>query len=146
MTRSAAVLACLAAVACGSPPGTGSPDLSREPPAIRAVLGAPFTLRMGESADVDGQLRLTALAITEDSRCPLDVVCVWAGDAAVAIHLEGRPAAGLTDTLHTLPDRKTSAGYASLLVVLTALDPLPSAGTKTVDYRATFRVDTAPPR
>ena len=101
---------------------------------------------MGESADVDGQLRLTALAITEDSRCPLDVVCIWAGDAAVAIHLEGRSVAGLTDTLHTLPDRKTSAGYASLLVVLTALDPLSAAGTKAVDYRATFRVDTAPPR
>lgn len=146
MIRSVLVFASLAAVACGSPPGTGSPDLSREPPAIRAVLGAPFTLRMGESADVDGHLLLTALAITEDSRCPIDVVCVWAGDAAVAIRLEGGTPAGRTDTLHTLPDRKAKIGYASLVVTFTALDPQPSAVRKTVDYRATFRVDTAPPR
>ena len=143
MTRYAVVLACLAAVACGSPPGTGSPDLSREPSSIRAALGAPFTLRMGESADVDGQLRLTALTVTEDSRCPIDVACVWAGDAAVAILLESSAAAGRTDTLHTLPDRKSRTSYASLMIMFTTLDPPPSAGEKTAGYRATFRVDTA---
>ena len=143
MTRYAAVLACLAAVACGSPPGTGSPDLSREPPAIRAALGVPFTLRMGESADVDDRLRLTALAVTEDSRCPINAVCVWAGDAAVAIRLETNAVAGLTDTLHVLPDRQSRTSYASLVVMFVTLDPPPSAGEKIAGYRATFRVDTA---
>ena len=142
MTRFAAVLACLAALACGSPPGTGTPDLSREPPVIRAALGTPFTLRLGESADVEGRLRLTALAVTEDSRCPIDVVCVWAGDAAVAIRLESDAAAGLTDTLHTNSGRPSRTNYAALDVLFMTLDPPPSSGTKTTGYRATFRVDT----
>ncbi|MCC7371527.1 MAG: hypothetical protein IT306_24115 [Chloroflexi bacterium] len=50
---------------------------------------ADLMLRVGDSATLDdGALVVTLLAITEDSRCPKDVLCVWSGRAVVALHVE----------------------------------------------------------
>ena len=44
---------------------------------------------VGESASIDHtNLTLTFTGVTGDSRCPKDVVCVWAGEAIVV--LEGQ--------------------------------------------------------
>mgnify|MGYP003579688770 CR=1 FL=1 len=42
-----------------------------------------FTLRFGETAIVDGA-RISFTDVS-DSRCPTEVVCAWAGDAAVRL-------------------------------------------------------------
>lgn len=142
MTRDPALLIWLAALACAAPPVTDAPDLSREPPAVGVGLGTPFSLRMGETADVDGRLRVTALAVTGDSRCPANAVCVWAGEAAVAIRLNGQGLRTRTDTLHTTPDRRARTTYGSLSLILVALDPPAMAGETLSGYKATFRADS----
>ena len=43
-------------------------------------LGSEFTLAPGETALVgDDGLLVTFESVTEDSRCPMDAICVWAG-------------------------------------------------------------------
>jgi hypothetical protein len=42
-------------------------------------LGQEFSLHIGESASIKKELQIKFLEITEDSRCPTGVVCVWEG-------------------------------------------------------------------
>ncbi|MGI0057365.1 MAG: hypothetical protein ACREAK_08340, partial [Nitrosarchaeum sp.] len=52
-----------------------------------ATLDVPFSLRIGESANMDSTLDFTFLNVTEDSRCPTDVTCIWEGSVSVKINL-----------------------------------------------------------
>ncbi|WP_296678194.1 hypothetical protein [Novosphingobium sp.] len=44
-------------------------------------------LRIGESGSVDGPT-VTPLAVLEDSRCPAEVQCLWAGRVKVSVRVE----------------------------------------------------------
>ncbi len=58
-------------------------------------LDEPFSLTPGESAVVDG-VHITFDRVAQDSRCPPDVACIWAGDAEVKLRVGGDDV-----TLHT---------------------------------------------
>lgn len=51
-------------------------------------LAASPTAALGQTATVDG-LRVKPLAIIEDSRCPINAVCVWAGRLVVRAEVRG---------------------------------------------------------
>lgn len=55
---------------------------------MNAELGETFTLQPGQFRGVDGGIRLTLLEIN-DSRCPADVQCIWAGELSAHLKLEG---------------------------------------------------------
>src|SRR5688500_20001089 len=67
--RSVALLMLLAAC-------NGSPT---EPDRVRT--GRPFDLRVGDSALTTDDLRVRFDAVRSDSRCPIDAICVRAGEA-----------------------------------------------------------------
>jgi hypothetical protein len=70
----------LAPVACNAP-GTGFLADVRAGSADTLL-----TLAVGQEARApDGVLRVAFLAVSDDSRCPTDVQCVWAGNAAVEL-------------------------------------------------------------
>ncbi len=47
-----------------------------------------FTLQVGDRAKVNnGDFVVHFVSVPQDSRCPVDVVCVWAGDAVVRLDL-----------------------------------------------------------
>ena len=50
-------------------------------------LGEPFELRIGESAVLPGDLKVTFNRVVFDSRCPIDAICVAAGEARLALRL-----------------------------------------------------------
>src|SRR6185312_15051394 len=51
-------------------------------------LGREFKLKAGRQVTVKGtKLRIRFVAVENDSRCPSDVTCVWAGNAAVQFQL-----------------------------------------------------------
>ncbi|WP_280419838.1 hypothetical protein [Nocardia carnea] len=53
-------------------------------PAPPPELGSEFTLSGGDTAVLDaGRVTVLFRDVPEDSRCPADVDCVWAGDATV---------------------------------------------------------------
>jgi hypothetical protein len=108
-----------------------------------AALGEEFTLRAGESATVGpDSVSVTFTKVTADSRCPTNVVCVWAGDAGVLLQLSGLGDSEALE-LHTAaqvgPSRGSFHGYAVQLVDVSpaarAGQPIPAD-----DYSVTLRV------
>jgi hypothetical protein len=50
--------------------------------------GVEFSLSAGETADINGEeLQVKFLELSEDSRCPRDVTCIWEGRAIAIIEV-----------------------------------------------------------
>lgn len=98
-----------------------------------ARVGRPFTLRAGRQVTLKGEkLSIKFAAVTQDSRCPSDVTCVWAGNAAVRLDVSTNRKNGKSLTLNT--GRSSSlageAEYQGYKVKLVDLGPYPRS-----DYR-----------
>jgi hypothetical protein len=105
--------------------------------------GASFTLAPGETATVKGaDARITFNKVTDDSRCPVDVTCVWAGDAKIGITISRNGVPDETRILSiTPPNQEATVGnlrirFVSLAPVPHQADPSPRR-----NYRATLVVD-----
>ncbi len=101
-----------------------------------------LTLRAGESRDRHG-LTFTFVRVYEDSRCPVDVLCVWAGNGGVAIAVGPDSGFGPTHQLllNTLLEPREQVVF-DLRVRLTALAPEP-VSTRPIpaeDYVVTLEV------
>ena len=88
-------------------------------------------LAIGQEVAVAGtNLRVRFDAVRTDSRCPIDAICVTAGDAEIEITLT----AGSTRSQHVLhwansANRPGSAVASGYRVSLVQLDPMPRAAT-----------------
>ncbi len=124
--------------------GQGAPVTTSEPVIRTEASGAQrVTLAVGQSAafGATNPLRVTFRAIESDSRCPTDVQCVWAGDAAVLLRLErGDPRAGTT--LHTELAPKQIAFDDRYTIRLLDVTPHPRQGQPVAPgaYRVTIEV------
>jgi hypothetical protein len=101
--------------------------------------GKTFEVKAAEVVTIDG-LRITFEGVSEDSRCPTGVQCVWAGDAAATFTLEKPPAAAEPRTLHTNGRYERQTNYDNFTVRLEDLKPYPKEGGSIApgDYRATL--------
>lgn len=55
---------------------------------LKAALGTPFVLFMGQNATLQGtDIAVEFSHISDDSRCPADVVCVWEGEVTAKLHI-----------------------------------------------------------
>lgn len=130
----------LALTGCGD--GTG-PEVDGR---LEAVINAPqeLTLSYGEEKPVGGSvLRVSFARVVEDSRCPVDVVCVWAGNARVELGI--RMGMGPTIPLHvntTLEPRFTD--WNDIRVTLLELLPQPREGDPPRPEGYTVRVRLEP--
>lgn len=84
-----AVLAFLAPVllllgACRAPVMAGGAASTASPANSGAQVPASVVLAAGESADLGSGRSLKFLRVENDSRCPKDVQCVWAGEVTLA--------------------------------------------------------------
>jgi hypothetical protein len=104
-------------------------------------LGKPFEMKAAEVVTVQG-LRITFEEISEDSRCPTGVQCVWAGDAAATFTLQIPPAAAEQRTLHTNGRYERQTNYDNFAIKLEDLKPYPKDGASIApaDYQATLLV------
>jgi hypothetical protein len=111
-------------------------------PGPSAVVDQDFDVGAGRSVKIDGaDLVIRFESVLNDSRCPVDVQCITAGDAAVAVTAATGGAAASKYELHTdqAPREATHGPYR---IVLIGLKPRPtssgSAGTR--NYILTLRV------
>ena len=103
--------------------------------------GQSFELRPGTSAILSDGLKVTFDGVRADSRCPMDALCVWAGDATVAVRLSQPPAAQAERALHTqtggseapVPCLRDQAGSARPLSTI-------GSAVRPDDYVATLAV------
>jgi hypothetical protein len=105
-------------------------------------LGQPFDLRAGVSAVVADDLKVTFNGVRSDSRCPVDAVCIQAGEAIVALTLSPSAAAPVERELRTSPGL-SEVSYLSYVVKLVALAPYPKSTQqiRPEDYVATLSID-----
>ena len=108
------------------------------------TLGEAFTVGVGESVAFGGGtgVTLTFETVREDSRCPVGVTCVWAGDAVVVISVDDGSDSVKTVELHTNDRFDTDAALDGHTLRLVELAPVPRDGsTIAVDqYQATLVV------
>jgi hypothetical protein len=111
------------------------------PPSVRAALGQDFRLARGETAAVgtDG-LTVRFAAVVEDSRCPMGVMCIRAGEAKVQLELRARGAGEEDVILATEGGQPRYASFAGYDVRLVALDPPRRNDVPHPAYVATLRV------
>ena len=111
------IAVCMATSGCG--------DRISSPSADRVPLGREFSLAVGQSAVVgDAGLRVSLKGVAPDSRCPVDVQCVWEGDAKVEVVIAR---AGSPDETKLLsikaPNNETRVG--NLKIRFVGLTPVP---------------------
>jgi hypothetical protein len=102
--------------------GSSTPSSALPAPVTTDVtLDQQFTLSPGQTARIPAQgLEIRFDSVSGDSRCPDDVVCVWAGDASINLTLT-RNGQSRTVVVHTTLDPKvvTEGGVHISLVTLT---------------------------
>ena len=119
--------------------------------------GNDKALHAGETLRYDRGLKITFLAVRNDSRCPINAKCIWAGDAEVVLRVKAGSQAARRVTLHTnlkpqtvvIPAQVFPPGTAgipkSYLISIASLTPQPEAGRKTLqsDYRLKLDISVA---
>jgi len=140
----AAVLALGAALtAC-----EGSPDRGiNTPPAPSVVMpGESFTLQQGQIAMIGETGDRLSFIVTEDSRCPRDVMCVQAGQVVIRVEISG--ADGTATTMIASPAAgPNSADAGDYHVTFGGIEPpaAPAGGSfPHGDYIATLLLETRP--
>jgi len=97
-----------------------------------------FTLAIGKSAAIEGTgITVTFLDLLEDSRCPINAICVRAGNAKVQLGLrDPRRVAEVN-----IPDQPRGEFVGQVEIRLMELTPEPEVGKQVDkgDYRATLR-------
>jgi hypothetical protein len=91
--------------------------------AVVANPGSEFNLAVGKTAALNGtDYRITFNRVTEDSRCPVDVTCVWAGDAKIELSVSRNGATTETRAVSlTPPNSEVTVG--DLRIRFVALAP-----------------------
>jgi hypothetical protein len=123
--------------ACASGGGTA-------PTSPTPAVNEEFILAPGQTATVkDALVRITFERVSEDSRCPTDVTCIWEGDATVVLRIK-ETADEVTREVHTQGDapRSRKAPAGDYVVTLVRLDPMPrsTAPIEASAYRATLLI------
>lgn len=129
MKRLLAGLLFFAAAACSTPtsPTPGVP------------LGREFSLKPGETVAIQGtRLTVAFESVLDDSRCPADVVCIWQGEAVLALRVSEGGQPSRLDLTTNAPEK----GVGSYRVRLARVEPYPFAGKpiEPGEYRVTLTV------
>ncbi len=75
-------------VICGCSGNSRRDGQSHKSEAVQAKLDTPITLTFNRIASVEDEKILIEFAdLTEDSRCPVNVTCVWEGQVTVALNI-----------------------------------------------------------
>lgn len=125
----------IGAGSCDSDSPTAPEDPVESGPAASVALPSTVTLAVGETVVIDSaDVEITFSAVTEDSRCPVDVTCVWAGRAVVALAVGTAGSGASTVELEVGGQPLEAHG---LRLAATALEPLPREGEeiRPEDYR-----------
>ena len=134
-TRSAAVwlvLCSVLVIACerANPIGPAQP------------LNQQFVLAPGQFGTIEGtSARVQFVEVTSDSRCPLNAICIQAGDAVIAVSMLDEHGSNRYELRNDDPTRR-SVLHRDLRVEFVDLRPDPDTNRPTApaDYRATLRV------
>ena len=104
---------------------------------ITASVDNEFELKFSNTARLDSAgITITFADVSEDSRCPSGVECVWSGNAEILLNVNDNSRSLNTHT----PPRQVSVGDYSIQLIL--LTPYPQEGSsiEKEDYTVTLLV------
>jgi len=107
------------------------PGCSGQAGEVKARLGEEFSLAIGRTALIEeSSLKIKFAEVIEDSRCPEDVTCIWAGRVSciVIITDNGHPY-GMTLTEPGLTDQYAKEAYREYQLAF-HVEPYPEAGKR----------------
>lgn len=130
MIRSLFLGAVLVFAACGTDAATQAAGDGPEPTATVVGDTTFLELPVGRSAN-NGELEVSLDGVTEDSRCPSDVQCVWAGNAGVRLTLKTSDETDVaivnsTTTPHMAAFQGFVLGFRDLQPYPTSTEPIDS--------------------
>ena len=97
---------------------------------VDVPLGQPFDLKVGEQVAIAGEsLDIGFAEIVNDSRCPRDAQCFWAGAVTIRVWVEKKPGARETLTLR-VPNADERATYGQYSVSLQDVKPYPESNRR----------------
>ena len=111
-----------------------------------ARVGSEFKVKVGQMVTLNGgSLRVRFARVASDSRCPVDVTCVWAGNAEVLFEVSARGGRGkrtLRLNTNASPERPGEGRYGRYTLKLVGLSPQPRSNQKIAEgqYTATLLV------
>jgi hypothetical protein len=115
-----------------------TPDTTQPGPSgsvLVAEAGDTVRLAIGQSVNVAGELRVTFRGVGEDSRCPIDALCIWPGTAEVKLELQSSGQAPVSRTVHTFSEpRSITHGGFRIRPVEVAPMPTLKEPTNPSDY------------
>ncbi|MCB2089282.1 MAG: hypothetical protein R3E18_12425 [Sphingomonadaceae bacterium] len=97
---------------------------------------SPKSVALGETAELGHGLRVTPLVVEEDSRCPEDVTCMWAGRLVLRVAVER----GEEATEHLLELSVPTRSFGGMLTLTSAV-PAPRTDSPALagpGYRFSF--------
>jgi hypothetical protein len=122
-----------------STPATSTPSAATPVPESFASDHAfgTVTLRLNEVASFPNGFSMRPVAIVEDSRCPQNARCIWAGQIRVSVRVRSGMAA--SEQVLTLEDTMTTEAEE---ITFVGAEPGKLAGKEIADtdYRLTFEV------
>ncbi len=123
------------------PQKSNAPTRSEAPaaPAPQAVSGA-VTLAVGEKGQV-GDLGILLKGPIEDSRCPIGVQCVWAGEVRASVLLSS-PTKSETISIANNKPPYIFDGHQVTLVTISPSSKTPNQKISQSQYQITFQVQT----
>lgn len=109
-----------------------------------AKINLPFQLKIGQYALIENEsLQIRFLNVTEDSRCPTGVQCVWEGRATIALEAaKGNNTWNIRLTTRGGNEDDEEMEFGSYKIRLIKLEPYPEAGSRIAlfNYTATLAV------
>lgn len=110
-----------------------------------AVVPSPteVTLPLGEEVRVGDALRLVFTRVVEDSRCPVDVTCVWEGNAVVEIGVALGSGPTFPVQLNSTLEPRSAEWNGVRLTYLELLPRPVSEGPAPEDFTLRIRVEAA---
>jgi hypothetical protein len=123
-----------------------TPGFSMPPPPTSgstSAYGSRFSLTEGRTINIGDEGLVIELTSIEDSRCPANVVCVWAGQAAVNVSatMQGKFLGEQKIILEPQQSSSASTNIGDFIVTFVSLEPYPGTqGQATTQPVATLTV------
>lgn len=129
---------------CGASAAPTEPTTSADPKLAKPDASGKVVLGVSGQAEVAPGLVLRLERVVSDSRCPVDVNCVWAGEIRVALSLE-RPQTEAPRHEFQLSSTAPKATVLGLEFELLGALPEPRSTAKIApsDYRVALRIGPA---
>lgn len=99
-------------------------------------------LKVGKQKTVTpDKIKIQFVSLVEDSRCPTDAQCVWAGNAKIKVKISNRRDSQIVE-MNTTTGGPLGASFDGYAINLTSLTPKPKSNIRISKngYTATFEV------